>query len=81
MNKLWMLTLLVDLYAIYSARINKLRMCEGFARFGYWFRLRGHNALYTVLAVVAFSAVGRCVSVGFEPFSWQQKPRGKSNYR
>jgi hypothetical protein len=28
-----------------------------------------------MLAVVAFSAAGRCVSAGFEPFSWQQKPR------
>jgi len=28
-----------------------------------------------MLAVVAFSADGRCVSAGFEPFLWQQKPR------
>jgi hypothetical protein len=54
---------------------------NGIARLMQVLRLTGQHELYTVLAVVAFSAVGRCVSGGFEPFLWQQKPRGKSNYR
>jgi len=28
-----------------------------------------------MLAVIAFSADGRCVSAGFERIFWQQKPR------
>lgn len=47
----------------YSARIDTLRMWEGFARCGYWCRLTARNVLYIVLAVVTACVVAKTVCV------------------